>query len=291
MKIISEYINPHILIVVANCLQVFIAVYIGLNIYRLLGSGYIDKQYRNIRKTGFSRLTQALVKSENKGFNYRELEDKLNKYGYKFYYKGITPQRYLIYKFIMAIAFTIAFVIMIGVLSAPIGFLIGYFLIDVYTKDILNKRDNAEIIDDIRVMLSSIKIQTKTNVYITDSIMECYYDVKNARLKQAILELCGSIRAKEGIDDALDIMASKFDNNYITSLCSAIKQMMHSGVISNTSDSITKQMENIQKASIEKQNAKIDRDKIVCTAIVFAFGAILLFAMMSDIIIDSANMI
>lgn len=265
-----------IVIAVALIAQTLIATMIGISTYRLAGSGVAKVTYRKINKSRIDRINSYLLGGSGSKNNYEVIEAKLKSHGYKFYYKGIMPSDYITRKIYFAICGAMIGLVIFRVLGLITGLVIGYYIIDIVTE-YRNRKDNVELIDDVRIIMAAMRIQGSANIYITDIITECYYEVSNKRLKKALLELTGEIRAKEDINDAIDRLNEKFDSRYIKSLCTVIKQLFKSGKSSNMIEYINKHMLALQREMITKERAIVEKDKLVSTFIIFGIILICIF--------------
>ena len=272
--------------------QTIVAYVAGSTAYRLSSEHIMSKAYKKFNSTRIDKINEMLMNTKNDKNNYEAIEHKLKSYGYKYYFANMKPYSYVQTKVLGAVAgviigmllgtfFEVAIStrIIIGVLVG----VLGYNAIDIYAR-YLDRQDNGAIVDDVRIIMAAMRVQGSANVFITDIITECYYEIKNKRFKKALLELTGEIRAKKDINDAVDEMKNKFNNRYIDSLCTVIKQLLKSGRSSNMIDYINKQMTALQREMITKEKRKTETDKIVSTFIIFLMILMFIFSSMTKVL-------
>lgn len=272
--------------------QTIVAYMAGSTTYKLSSEHIMSKAYKKFNSTRIDKINEMLLNTKNDKNNYEVIEHRLKSYGYKYYFANMQPYRYVQTKILGAVAGVIIgmllgtffeAVILTRIVLGVIGGILGYNAIDLYTI-YLNKQDNEAIVDDVRIIMAAMRVQGSANVFITDIITECYYEIKNKRFKKALLELTGEIRAKQDINDAVDEMKNKFNNRYIDSLCTVIKQLLKSGRSSNMIDYINKQMTALQREMITKEKRKTDTDKIVSTFIIFILIMMFIFSSMQGVL-------
>lgn len=196
-------------------------------------------------------------RSQNTGW-YRNTARWLRKNGATFHYgKWLNPTSYLAMKIILAgMGLTIVSHISpgYGVLIAILLFFIpGWLLI------YLNKKDNQELLPEIKLVYHALEIQIRAGVYVTDALAECYGSVKQRRLRQALLDLAGDVVVKADIYDALGRLQEKFDNSYIDSLCITILQALESGQAVELLSDIAEQIKDMESTVLERRKGALDR--------------------------------
>lgn len=274
MKEFIWQIDINIIYMLGYILQTVIAVSISLMTYTLSNDDIVGRAYRKLNNRRINIINRIINGGDDNDARYNIIDSKLKRKGYKFYFNDMKPYKYVSYKIYTATAGAVIGLVLISVPGMIIGAIVGYYLIDFYTY-FLDSRDNAAINDDIRIILTAMRVQGSVNIYITDILQECYYEINNKRLKKAMLEFTGDIRAKRDIEEAVDSFEEKFNNKYVESLCVAIKQHFRSGKSVNMIEYINKQMLALQREMIVRDRRVTDQDKIISNFIVF--GIIIAF--------------
>lgn len=160
---------------------------------------------------------------------------------------------------------------MVGVLAcAPMGagygaaaFWVLAFL-PVLLLQYLNKRDNERLLPELKLVYHALEIQIRAGVYVTDAMAECYGNVQEKRLRQALLELAGDIVMKADVHDSLERFQGKFSNSHIDSLCIIILQALESGQAVELLRDIGEQVRDMEAAVLERKKAALDRKITFC---------------------------
>ena len=145
---------------------------------------------------------------------------------------------------------------------------VGYFGLDFIINQ-SDKSDNIKMLDDIKNVYDTLRIQTKAGVYITSVITDCYLVVQNKRLKKAFLKLTSDIVAKNDIESALDDFRNKFNNEYIDTLVIIIKQSMKTGQASRMFDDIRNQITDIESAMVMHEKTSIQSKITFCQILLY----------------------
>lgn len=123
----------------------------------------------------------------------------------------------------------------------------------------MNNQDNLKMLPELKHLYHSLEIQTRAGVYITDALAEVYGSVQEKRLKQSLLDLAGDIVMRADLGEALERFQSKFDNNYIDSLCMIILQAMESGQSIDLLSDLSEQIKDMEAAVLERKKEAMDR--------------------------------
>ena len=214
-------------------------------------------------------LVNSMRVSRVKAFNYEELEMYINRTGLKYMTNDkLTPLMYTMFKILFAIFFMVLGFQLDTVLTGLGLGIFGYFFIDLVAY-LSNSSDNKAMLDDIKNVYDTLRIQTKAGVYITSVITDCYLVVQNKRLKKAFLRLTSDIAAKNDIETSLDEFKNKFDNEYINTLVVIIKQSMKTGQASKMFEDIRAQIADIEAAMMEAEKARIKTMITVCQVLLY----------------------
>ena len=227
----------------------------------------IQKQYSKMQGRGKQFLTENMKRAKGKSFNYDYMDAFINKYGVNFMIKGITPVGYVALKLIASL-----FVMMVTMHeNVVLGLAFGpacYYILDfIFIES--NKSDNKLMLEDIKNVYDTLRIQIKAGVYITSVLTDCYLVVKNKRLKKAFLELTSDIAAKNDLEESLDRFTYKFDNQYIDNLATVIKQSMTTGQAGKMFDDIKGQINDIENAMVEAEKQRINTQIIIVQALMY----------------------
>ena len=249
-------INPLVITILIILTMTLILVLIFFLTNSMIKTGQIQQKYRDTLNFSRDYFNERLKTSKFKAFNYDEIDLYLHKSGvyYMTRYK-ITPLSYMVIKILFA---TLAFVfcITLGVVYSIIAAFIGYFAIEFIINE-SDKSDNKKMLEDIKQVYDTLRIQTKAGVYITSVITDCYLVVQNPRLKDAFLKLTSDIAAKNDMESALDNFRAKFNNEYIDTLVIIIKQSMQTGQASKMFEDIRNQITDIEAAMVLNEKKSI----------------------------------
>lgn len=243
----------------------------------------VQKAYRKITNKGNLELLQQMKKSKSSFFNYDIIQKYIMSSGLGYMTKNkLTPMLYILAKFgLAAIGFLAG--LQLNLLIAVLLLLLGFFFLDIVAS-VSNKSDNDAMLDDVKNIYDTLRIQTKAGVYISGALSECYLVVKNERLKRALLELTSDISAKNNITEALNDFSGKFKNEYIDVLSIIIKQSLKSGQAVKLFDDIKLQISDIDSAIATKEKGKIKgRISIVQVSVYVGILAVTLFGVASSL--------
>lgn len=252
--------------------MIIASVMIMLFISNLIKSEQLRRSYDNLMYKSNKATIERMKKSKIKMFNYDALEAYIKSTGLGYMTNDkLTPTSYVIIKIILSL---LGFVIGIqdSLILAIFFMAIGYFGIDIIAR-LSDAQDNSTMLEDIKAIYDTLRIQTKAGVYITSVITDCYLVVQNKRLKTALLRLTSDIIAKNDIEDALDSFRDKFHNSYIDTLVVIIKQSMQTGQASKMLDDIKSQMIDIEAAMSLAEQIKI-RNQITIVQVIVYIGII-----------------
>lgn len=194
---------------------------------------------------------------------YQRVMQWLLKNGASYHYgKWVEPVRFLACCMVFGLAGALA--------CAPLGagcgaaaFSLLAFL-PVVLLHYLNKRDNEKLLPELKLVYHALEIQIRAGVYVTDALAECYGNVQEKRLRQALLELAGDIVMKADVHDSLEKFQGKFSNSHIDSLCIIILQALESGQAVELLRDIGEQVKDMEAAVLERKKAALDRKITFC---------------------------
>lgn len=114
-------------------------------------------------------------------------------------------------------------------ITAVILALIGWFFIDVYI--FVNKKSrDSEICNDLYNVTNSICLQLSSHVSLKDSIKYQFQNCKNKDFQKAMIEFSACYELTElNIDNAVNVLNSKFDILEINMFCNALTEYNKTG--------------------------------------------------------------
>lgn len=256
-----------LLVIASKLIMLFIIFAVAYLVDYMVKNEIIQKQYSKMQGRGKQFLTENMKRAKGKSFNYEYMDAFINKYGVNFMIKGITPVGYVALKLIASLFVMIVTMHENVVLGLAFGPACYYILDFIFIES--NKSDNKLMLEDIKNVYDTLRIQIKAGVYITSVLTDCYLVVKNKRLKKAFLELTSDIAAKNDLEESLDRFTYKFDNQYIDNLATVIKQSMTTGQAGKMFDDIKGQINDIENAMVEAEKQKINTQIIIVQALMY----------------------
>lgn len=231
---------------------------IGLLVFvlvKVLGGEYHPE--RKLLST-YQELTGLLRERGKENSWYQRRERWLVKNGGTFHYgRHINPLRMLAVQLVLAAMGMEALAGTSWVLGAVGGALL-YFL-PVGLLLYLNRQDNQRLLPELKMVYHAMEIQIKAGVYVTDALAECYGNVREKRLRTALLELAGDIVMRADIYDALNSFQGKFDNRHVDSLCIIVMQALESGQAVELLGDLGEQIKDMEEVVLNRKKAKLDR--------------------------------
>ena len=123
----------------------------------------------------------------------------------------------------------------------------------------LNHRDNQMLLPELKLVYHAMEIQIKAGVYVADALAECYGNVQEKRLREALLGLAGDIVMRADIYDALNSFQARFDNRYVDSLCIIMLQALESGQAVELLGDLGEQIKDMEEVVLNRKKGKLDR--------------------------------
>lgn len=255
------------LAIASKLIMLFIIFAVAYLVDYMVKNEIIQKQYSKMQGRGKQFLTENMKRAKGKSFNYEYMDAFINKYGVNFMIKGITPVGYVALKLIASLFVMVVAMHENVVLGLAFGPACYYILDFIFIES--NKSDNKLMLEDIKNVYDTLRIQIKAGVYITSVLTDCYLVVKNKRLKKAFLELTSDIAAKNDLEESLDRFTYKFDNQYIDNLATVIKQSMTTGQAGKMFDDIKGQINDIENAMVEAEKQRINTQILIVQALMY----------------------
>ena len=153
------------------------------------------------------------------------------------------------------------------VLSAA-ALVIGFLIPDILIF-LSNSSDNEKMLSDIESMYDIMRIQARAGVFVKDSLMDCYINSSNKRLKYAILELCNNLSAAKTMDEAINEFSQRFANRHIDILCIVLSQAQTSGKTVQILSDMTEQINQLKHQRAKRDEGKLERKIEVLELLIF----------------------
>ena len=222
--------------------------------YKIVKIALINK---SISRFTVKIISSNLRKNAEGYFSYERIEKYMKSTGVDHLVnERFSPTGFIIVKIISAILFFMLGISCDNVFLAFILMIIGFFVFDIMIE-ISNKDDNEKILKDLKKVYDTLRIQSKANVFLTQSLAECYLITRNKRLKKALLELNAKIIANTDINEAIEDFGSKFKSIYIEQFCIVIKQSLESGKKVKILEDLSEQIRDIDEALAKKEEEKM----------------------------------
>lgn len=211
----------------------------------------------------YYEISGLLREKGRTGNYYRRGARWLLKNGAAYHYgKWVEPVRFLALCLVLGLAGAYVCAPMGAGYGATAFFLLAF--LPVWLLQYLNKRDNERLLPELKLVYHALEIQIRAGVYVTDALAECYGNVQEKRLRQALLELAGDIVMKADVYDSLERFQGKFNNSHIDSLCIIILQALESGQAVELLRDIGEQVKDMEEVLLERKKAALDRRITFC---------------------------
>ena len=260
-------------------LAVLLSVMIAILFYRIYSS--IANKTEEEAILARERLLNRKFSNYSMQRKFDEMKLFISNYGVPYILgHNITPRGYIAFKLIFAsIVALIAYLLLeTGVANIAISLLVGfvaYLIFDTLIKS-NNDKDNDDMFEDIKAIYQTMIIQSAAGVFISDSLMECYRQVRNKRLKNALKDLTNTIITKHDIEGALAVFSVKFKNQYIDSLVTTIEQSLRSGQSVKLLEDISKQLSDVEHAMHVKQQSAMDTKVTIIQVLILLIIVVML---------------
>ncbi len=246
------------------------------------------KWKENMEKTmdaGADFAGRILKKSKMSFLNFDSIQRFLKSKGAVYLFGDTaTPVTFVTVKVLLLLLLFLMGASIGGILPGMFFGMVGFFLPDMLLT-ISNSADNDAMLEDIKCIYDTLRIQTKAGVYLSASLCECYLAVKNRRLKSALLELTNDISTRHEIEDALERFNEKFDCSQIDIFCIVIRQSMESGRSVKVLEDLSLQMNDLQHAINLKEKEALDRKVQIIELLIFVgLLAVTIFSLGMEVI-------
>ncbi len=229
---------------------------------------------KSIART-YEKVNKRLKEKKTGLFDYKKTEAFLLANGAAYSFgKWINPINYMGIRLIVAAMF---FYIGMGfhwILSLA-GTVLGYFLPKILVLQ-SNHKDNNRMLMQIKTVYNALSVQTKSGVYITSAMSECYTRLAAGRLRDALEELSVELLVKKSFGEAVSNLNSKFNNEFIDMLCITIQQGKETGKTTDMLSDILEQISDMNAALMQKRKEALDRVATGCIIGILCAGVIFL---------------
>lgn len=246
---------------------ILIPILVFVVIYKIKWNVVANKAGSKVKKSVLNMLEsneeEDRLKMKKGYFNLERIDTYLRAKGGYYMFDWLEPFTFMMIKFGVAILFFIVGLSLIKnnlLLALIIGAVLavgGFFAFDLLIN-VANDSDNDDMLNDIKSIFDTLKIQTKAGVFLSYSLSECYLIVKNARLKAAMLEMTNKIVIKNDIETAVTEFNKCFENSYIDTLCVTIKQSLESGKSVQILEDLSTQIADMQHAINIREREQMD---------------------------------
>ena len=255
-----------------SILNILVALIIqALFIYLILvviDSGILAKRVKLATNKAIDNMQYGMKQAKLNFLNYEQIEKFIAYTGLGYMFgKQLDPIMFMGINIILTfIGFYVGW--QIDFLYSIPSAILGFFLLTILGS-ISNQADNNDLLEDVKAVYDTLRIQTKAGVFLTSAISECYLVVKNRRLKRALIELANDLIVKNDLEAAADEFQGKFRNQYIDQMAVILKQQKESGRAAQMFDDIQGQIDDIQEAINIKEKARIRTQITICQVLVY----------------------
>jgi len=238
------------------------------------------KQAEMILHKAKEKTVKSLTSAKSGQNRYQSINSMIYATGLHYKSEGkITPFEYQFLCAVIGMAFFFIGWKLHAMFAVP-AMVIGFFVLGRALKK-NNELDNVEMLSDIETIYNSLKLHTRSGVYIVNAIYECHLIVKSPRLAKALQELSTEILGRQDVETAVNNFKAKFSNHYIDVLAIAIKQSMATGDIVKIFDDMSKQIDGINDAMLLKEEKKKESVILLVETLVFVgIMAIIMYIVM-----------
>lgn len=214
------------------------------------------------------RVARALAGGRGGVSRYEAMSRFLKANGAAYMFRGkVNPVTYLAINIALSAAGLFIGFRFHALLSLP-GALAGFKFMDFVIWQ-SNKRDNENMLEDVKNLYDILRIQTKAGEHITTALADCYAAVKNPRLKKALQELTSTISGKHDIEEALGDFQGKFANEYIDALVISISQSLKTGQAAQMFEDMSNQIEGIDRAILLKEKQQVQNKVLLFQVLIY----------------------
>ena len=241
-----------------------------LSVLAFIGTVILYKRFRpSLLLQGYANLCHGAKGIQRGVFAYHKWEHFLKTHGASYHFwRGIHPVSYLLLCALLGIGAGVCGATF-GVVEAFMSAFVGVCVPGLYLE-YRGKRDNEEMLSELDMIYSALAIQVKAGVNVVDALAECYTNVRNPRLHDALQTLSGDIVMKADLGYSLRKLQNEFDNRYIDALCITLLQATESGQGAALLGDISDQIKDMQLIIQGKKKEKLNRSVTLYQLGIFA---------------------
>lgn len=222
--------------------------------------------FKLIRDRFYEEISEKLKESKLGYFNSERIEKFLKKNGNE----SLTPEKFIIYKFVFSILSLVFFTKEVTLFIGLISIIPSFFIIDLVII-LENKRQETDILVELFNVCDSLRIQMKGGIHITDALSECYLISRNKRLKKAFERVESILFMEHDLEKALLEFREHFNNQYVDSFVVAILQSEKTGKINQAMTDLADSFGEISSVLNNKRKKRIERKLNVLMVLVVAW--------------------
>lgn len=258
-----------------RCVILFSVCMLFLFLYKYAAGAIIDRYKIQVERLA-GKIERRYRDSKNRFVSYEQTQELLDSLGVTYYSHGkITPTVWLGYKLAAAMCgLVVGFVFhpVFGILFA----ILAFKLPELYAKE-RDARDNEKMLKDIMNIYDIVCLQLATGEYITGILINSYRAVSHPRLKQALIELTGSIVRSNDLLLSMQVFIGKFNNENINSLYTVVKSLSETGRTDALMGDIKKHLTILQDDYNENERIRVTRMGSRCALLIFSAVTIIIF--------------
>lgn len=247
--------------------EIVLSVIIGILCY-MLGNRNLKKDASDIY-SGLKKKNQKKVKADPiKLSAYDAMEEQMVLQGIKYRMgASFSPFDYTVFRIAVSLGIGLLFMLYNPIFVIP-GVVLGYFGVPLFFK-LKDKDDNNEMLSDIGDIYGTLGLQVKNNVHISKVIYECYFIVKQPRLKKALLELSLDIDKFTTVEEAAVSFRNKFNNEHINIFAKSLEQAADTGSSMRLFEDTVENLNSINRALAIREEGKLERKGFILQTIIF----------------------
>lgn len=147
----------------------------------------------------------------------------------------------------------------IGLITILIGFQFPPFMLKR-----ANIRDNDKMVTQIKTLYNTLQIQIRAGISVQNAMAEAYSYFPKGRLRDALLEFSTLLYMQNTFEEALDKLASRFDNDLIDSFCIILRQAQKSGRVIDLLADMSIQIDDMRHGAQLKRKESLERVTTFC---------------------------
>jgi tight adherence protein C len=256
---------------------VIISVMVGVIVYDMATSKTL-KNTLNSTEKGIANMTKGLKGTREQDL-YSEIEQFLIKNGIYFMSNGkVSTEKFILFQLLTVILMIIVCMRLnqkLIILAIPAGIIIPIAIVK-----LSNSQDNDKMQGDIERCINTMAIEIKHGVHVQDLVFDLFMQVKNRRLKKAILELAANINIDaQNVVVYIEEFKSKFNEEQIEQIGDLILQSVNQENTDKIVDAVKFRLGVIQSEKEARERKRTER--ITSSMNILIYLVILIFILQS----------